>query len=248
MKYLTKEEIMVNPEVKERLSGFSGPAVKFGFALDLFNAYKKKYFADRQVNILDCGTASGGFIRALHGVGYRNLYSVDIDNYLAPDAVLLLKEFKTADLSFEKLSWPDGFFDILTGWCLVPHLENPHNFLREASRVLKPSGLLIISLINITSRPNRRYFLKHGDFPGYHENNNHISLLTPAIFQKTVLRYFNLVGTEYFINPRVFKGFKGNIRHYIYDIAGRIPAFRSWLNERWGPKIVYIFKKKPTTV
>lgn len=244
MKYLTKEEIMASREVKDRLVGFSGPAVKFGFAIEVFNRYKKKYFSDRNIKVLDCGTASGGFVKSLNDAGYRDLYGVDIDNYLSPEFFKLIKEFKTADLSFNKIGWPDGFFDILTGWCLVPHLENPHNFIREAYRVIRPGGLLVISMINITSRPNRKYFLKHSDFPGYHANNNHISLFTPAIFQKTVLRYFDLVGTEYFINPRVFKGIKGAVRRFLYDAVGNARPIKSWLDSRWGPKIIYILKKK----
>ena len=244
MKYLTKEEIMASEAVKDRLANFSGPAVKFGFSIEVFDRYKKKYFPGRDVKVLDCGVASGGFIKNLNDAGYHDLFGVDIDNYLSPDAAKLLKEFKVSDLSFNKIDWPDNFFDILTGWCLVPHLENPHNFIREAYRVTRRDGLLIISMINIISRPNRRYFLKHGDFPGYHVRNNHISLLTPAIFQKTILRYFDLVGTEYFIHPRVFTGIKGAIRRIIYGIAGKFRPFRTWLSARWGPKIIYVLKKK----
>lgn len=248
MRYLTKEELYINQKAKDRLGNFSGPAVKFGFSIELFNRYAKKYFTGWAIKILDCGVAGGGFIKDLYQAGYRNLYGVDLDNYLTPEVAKLFTEFKDADLSFDKVTWPDGFFDILTAWCLIPHLENPHNFIREAYRLLQPNGLLIFSTVNITSRPNRRYFLHHRDFPGYHENNNHISLLTPAIFQKTILRYFELIGQEYFINPRVFTGLRGGLRKITYDLSGKLPSVRHWLNERWGPKIVYILKKRPTTI
>lgn len=169
---------------------------------------------------------------------------MDIDDYIDPEYKKILKEFKTADLSYDKLPWQDNFFDLLTAWCLVPHLENPFNFIREAHRVLKTSGMLIFSSINVTSPSHKKYFYKTGDFPGYHERNNHISVITPAIFKKTILRYFDLVGTEYFITPRIFDGFRGRIRRVVYDLFAKVPRLKLWLDQRWGAKIFYILKKK----
>ncbi|MDP3800217.1 MAG: class I SAM-dependent methyltransferase, partial [bacterium] len=174
-----------------------------------------------------------------------NIYGVDIDDYLSPDNRPLIKEFKTADLSFDKIPWPDASFNVVTAWCVLPHLENPHNFVREAYRVLDSNGLYIISLVNIISWPNRKYFLTHREFPSYHANNNHIAFFTPSVFKKTVLKYFELIGTEYFITPRIFYGFKGNIRKYLLKISYAISdSIGGFLTARWGAKVVYILKKK----
>ena len=244
MQYLDPETIKKSDAVKERLKEFSGPSVRWGRTLEVVNKFSPRFFKDRDIKILDCGTASGRFIQDLYNAGYPNLYGIDIDDYLNNEAKQLLKEFKTVDLSYEKLPWPDNSFDILTAWCLVPHLENPHNFIREAYRALKDGGLLIFSSINVTSPPNKKYFLQHGDFPGYHERNNHIAILTPAVFKKTILRYFNLVGTEYFISPSTFQGWRGAIRRMIHAVCSYNEWLKIKLEERWGPKICYVLQKK----
>ncbi len=241
MQYLSPEELKKHHEtVKERLSKFTGPTIRRGRGLEVFQKYVGPLYG---AAVLDCGAASGGFISAVHGAGYRNIYGVDIGNYLNPERVSFLKEFKTADLSFQSIPWPDKFFDVVTGWCLIPHLENPHNFIREARRVLKPGGLLIMSSINVASPVNRQYFLQHGEFPAYHERNNHITILTPAIFKKTVLKYFQLVDREYFITPRIFDGLRGRLRKLVYRLVSFSRPLRNYLENRWGAKIIYILQR-----
>lgn len=240
MEYLSPEELKKNKEViGKRLSNFTGPTIRYGFGARLFG----KLVKDKNAVILDCGTASGGFLKDIANAGFNNLYGIDIDDYLVSENKKLLKEFKTADLSFEKMPWPDNFFDAVTAWCLAPHLENPHNFIREARRILKPGGLLIMSSINVASPTNRQYFLQHGDFPAYHERNNHITILTPAIFKKTVLKYFQLVGNEYFITPRIFDGLRGWLRKLVYGSVSFSGSLRNHLENRWGAKVVYILRK-----
>lgn len=241
MQYLSPEEIRSQrDQVKERLIQYTGPTIRHGFGRAVFEKYAGQ---NKNIAVLDCGAASGGFLKDIAGAGFNNLYAVDIDDYLNLDTKKIVKEFKAADLSFDKLPWPDGFFDVLTGWCLIPHLENPHHFIREAYRTLKPGGLLIISLINVASPPNRGYFAAHGDFPAYHERNNHIAIITPAIFKKTILKYFTLVGTEYFITPRIFSGWRGSIRKILMAVAKKLGR-QTALENRWGAKAVYILQKK----
>ncbi len=242
MEYLSKKELQEkNHEVRDRLIKFVGPTVRHKHAISVFNKYVS---LASKPKILDCGVASGGFVDDLRAAGFREIYGVDIGDYLPEEKRPLFKDFKTADLSFDKIPWEDNFFDAMTAWCVVPHLENPYNFFREAARTLKTGGLLIISLINIASSPNRKYFLKHGEFPGFHERNNHITFFTESVFQKTVLKYFDRAGIEYFITPRIFDGFRGKIRKLISGLASLRPSWKEALENRWGPKIIYVLKKK----
>ncbi len=242
MEYLSKKELQEkNQEVRERLGKFVGPAVRHKYAIEVF---KKYVLSTANPKILDCGAASGGFVEDLKKAGFQDTYGLDIGDYLPIEKRPLLKEFKIADLSFDKIPWPDIFFDAITAWCVVPHLENPYNFFREAARTLRPGGLLIISLINIASKPNRKYFFRHGEFPGFHERNNHITFFTESGFKKTALKYFERIGIEYFTTPRIFNGFRGRIRKIILTIASLRLTWKKALENRWGPKIIYILKKK----
>ena len=248
MEYFNPQEIIARRSaIKERLGKYTGPTVRHRTGIDVAVRYYNKFLArlvDRsQVKILDCGTAGGGFVQDLHQAGFGNLYGLDIDEYLPQERRKLLKEFKTADLSFDPIPWPDNFFSLATAWCVLPHLENPHNFVREIHRTLTPGGLFIMSLVNISSKPNRKYFLRHGEFPSYHKRNNHITLFTPAIFEKTILRYFELAGKEYFITPRIFSGWRGKIRRlgrFMFSFNGYLSSV---LADRWGAKVIYVLRK-----
>ncbi len=242
MEYLSKKELQEkNEEMRERLGKFVGPAVRHKYAIGVF---KKYVSVNGNTKVLDCGVASGGFANDLKEAGVKEIYGLDIGDYLSAEKRPILKEFKITDLSFDKVPWTDNFFDAITAWCVVPHLENPYNFFREAARTLKPGGFLVISLINIASMPNRKYFLKHGEFPGFHERNNHITFFTESGFRKTALKYFDRVGIEYFTTPRIFNGFRGRLRKFILTLASLKPSWKEALNNRWGPKIIYILKKK----
>jgi len=245
MEYLTVEEIHSDQNLKDKLKTFTGPAVESNFCASVVFNYKNFFFGDSDVSILDCGTANGDFIGQIaKGVGMKNIYGLDLDSYVSDSNRHFLKDFKVTDLNCGKIPYGDSFFDIVTAWCVIPHLENPHNFIREAHRVLKEGGLFIFTLVNTESLLHRRYFYEYGEMPGFHEKNNHISLFTPAIFKKTILKYFKFAGKDYFVNQGIFAGVKGRARRFVLDLAslfGR--GLDKRLKKRWGSKIVYILKK-----
>jgi len=62
-------------------------------------------------------------------------------------------------------------FDTVLAIEVVEHLENPWGFLREAIRVLKPTGKLIFTSPNVNSIPARWLFLKKGLLPYFREQS-----------------------------------------------------------------------------
>lgn len=196
MEYLTPEEILKNKQsVKEKFE--LRPDRKIlplkGRSVSIFENSVK----DKDAKILDFGTGSGAFLGALHGSGYKNLSACDIDDYIDGKFKNFIKDFQPLDASFQKLKWPSGSFDAVTAWEVFEHLENPHNAIREIHRVLKPGGLLIFSVPNIFHIISRIVFFKKGLFPRWNETNNHISVFPKGIFEKTFLRYFDLMKEGY---------------------------------------------------
>ncbi len=55
----------------------------------------------------------------------------------------------------QKLPYPDRSFDLIVSVETIEHLENPYHILREFSRLLKPSGFLIVSTPNVHSFKSR---------------------------------------------------------------------------------------------
>ena len=194
--------------------------------------------------MLDVGTASGAFLKQIHQNGYRNLYGHDIDDYTPQENKKLLKDYKLCDLGTEKLPWPDNFFDVITAWCVLPHLENPFYASRELKRVLKPGGIFVFTTPHITSRPSIDFFLKRGYFASYRPTNNHIALLPKSVLEKTVFRGFDHIGTEYLVTPKIFGGLKGKIRKAVSAIASRNENWARKLAGRWAYNICYVIQKQ----
>lgn len=64
-----------------------------------------------------------------------------------------------ANLNEEKLPYADSSFDIVTATEVIEHLEHYRETLREIYRVLKPSGICILSTPNVLNINSRiRYF------------------------------------------------------------------------------------------
>ena len=198
MKYLTTEELLKDSryEAHEILVQCEGKSIRDNFALKIFNKYYQKFFSRKDQKMLDLGPDSGGFIKRITEAGYSNIYGTDLDDYRKEENKKLFKEFKTSDLSREKIPWPDSTFKMITAWCILPHLENPFHAAREIHRVLDKDGVFIMSTPFLTSKPSKDYFLKYNDFGSYRASNNHLILFTKGVFTKGILRYFDLVDTD----------------------------------------------------
>ncbi|MBI2024654.1 MAG: class I SAM-dependent methyltransferase [Candidatus Harrisonbacteria bacterium] len=246
MRYLTAEEIkeLKEGDGREILENCAGKSVRDLFAVKIFNNYIDKFFKNRTVvKLLDLGPASGVFASQIGQVGYKNIYGIDIDDYVTTDNKKLFKEFRIADLSWEKLPWPDNFFQVATAWCVIPHLENPFHAIREIHRVLDKNGILIFTVPNLGSKGEIERFKKTRDFKSYRATNNHIVIFTENIIKKTVLKFFKLIGVEYHVRPKIFNGFRGKIRRVIYILSEKSPPIKQWLGSRWGVNVVYILQK-----
>lgn len=247
MRYLTAEELKKNniEEAHEILEKCAGKSVRDLFAVRIFDTYVSRFFKDRnQIKILDLGPGSGIFLNQIKEIGYRNFYGVDLDDYRMPQNKPFFKEFQTADLSWDKLPWPDNYFQVATAWCVLPHLENPFHAIREIHRVLDKNGVFIFTAPHLTSKPSMAYFQTHRDFGSYRGTNNHLVLFTKGIVEKAVLKYFDLVDIECNVRPKIFRGLRGKLYKAAYKLAGLHPFTKKWLDNRWGLDAAYILKKK----
>lgn len=245
MRYLTADALRTNADYARRfLSGDKRREAHEGLAISILNTHHDRRWASRaETKVLDCGTSGGTFLSELWAAGYRNIYATDFDDYRGQTVKEFAKDFRTTDLNFNPLPWHDGFFQIATAWCVLPHLENPFHAAREIYRVLAPGGLFIFSTLHLSAKHSRSYFAAHGDFRSFREANNHIAVLPPGVLAKTIFSQFKLVGTEFHVHNAVFEGRGGTIRALAWKIAGLHPRSHRALANRWAYHVIYIAEK-----
>jgi SAM-dependent methyltransferase len=107
--------------------------------------------------ILDAPCGEGELAVVLAAQGYE-VSGADIESNLSAPAASAIRDFRIADLT-APLPWPDASFDLIACVEGVEHLENPFAFFREAHRVTRPGGYLVVTTPNIASIRSRvRYF------------------------------------------------------------------------------------------
>ncbi|PWH20797.1 MAG: hypothetical protein DDG58_00500 [Ardenticatenia bacterium] len=97
---------------------------------------------DGDLHLLDIGCGAGNMIHHLSRYGY--VRGVEID---ARPAAVARRRGYSVDLgdAGRGLAYPDAAFDIVTALDVIEHNQDDLGLLREAHRVLKPGGYLVIT-------------------------------------------------------------------------------------------------------
>ena len=145
-------------------------------------------YLPREGKILDAGCGLGKWVIYLHHRGYD---IVGIDN--SATAIAKLKDFDKS-LQVElgdilDIHYPENFFDAYISMGIVEHFEDgPTSALNEAYRVLKPNGLIFVSVptVNVIRKLVRR--------PLRNSINKFITLFLtiPYIILRTSLMYITV--------------------------------------------------------
>jgi SAM-dependent methyltransferase len=99
--------------------------------------------------LLDVGCADGLFLHLARQAGWevRGVEMAEGSATYAQESYKL--DVFTGELRAAK--FPDQHFDVVTFWHVLEHLHDPLGELREAHRILKPDGLLVVDVPNIAS-------------------------------------------------------------------------------------------------
>jgi SAM-dependent methyltransferase len=113
--------------------------------LPLYESVLARPEVAKACSILDVGCGSGlaaqvfaGKIRQVAGVD-ATVSFIEIARRRVPGG-----EFHLAEM--EALPFPDGTFDVVTGFNSFQYAASPVNALREARRVTRPSGIIVIAV------------------------------------------------------------------------------------------------------
>ncbi|MEK7082996.1 MAG: class I SAM-dependent methyltransferase [Patescibacteria group bacterium] len=227
MSYLTVEEMRNNREFMAGDKNLDEGGTRFLGSTEADLALK---LFPKEGRILDCGPASGMFIKVLQDNGFKHIHALDvIDTMIYGDRA----QFPFQEIDFNKDIFPytDQYFDGVTAWGIMEHMENPYHFMREIHRVLKNDHYFLMAVPSMFHWWSRLIFLKAGLFPRWSHRNNHIALFPRGVFENTFLRYFTLEKTLYT---------KPSFRLNVFDWTSKyVPS-----NEWFGNYVVYMLKRK----
>ncbi|HEV7519416.1 MAG TPA: class I SAM-dependent methyltransferase [Thermoanaerobaculia bacterium] len=103
----------------------------------------------RRGRLLDVGCSAGLFAELARDAGWEVL-GIEPSRWLADrarerlgDAVLCAR--------FEDVTLAPGSFDAVCLWDVLEHVADPHAFLAQAARVLRPGGVLALNVPNLAS-------------------------------------------------------------------------------------------------
>lgn len=137
--------------------------------------------------ILDIATGQGYISERLSYKGFSNLHCADINS---ENFKLNKKQFhfRTVDAN-SALPYKNNQFDLIISSETIEHLQNPHLFLSEIHRILKPKGTLILTTPNVTNIFSRFYFFFTGRLAFHTPNDYHLSGHI-TILPDWLLKYF----------------------------------------------------------
>jgi len=141
--------------------------------------------------ILDVGCGNGWFLERISQNMSGELYGCDCVKNLAFDDF----EFSLVNLNEQNLPYQDGKFDVIVCSDVLEHLENPSKCIRELRRVIKPAGLVFITIPNVANVLQRLYFLVYGNSKRFNPKSNevtpHISMLPSWVFRYLIKQIRN---------------------------------------------------------
>lgn len=115
--------------------------------------------------ILDIGCGSGVFVARMREKGW-DAYGLEVSRDSREKSAQRLGKGKVFP-GWEEASFSDGYFDVVTLWHVLEHLDSPVAMAKDIFRVLKKGGFVLVEVPNCHSLTLRifREFYEHHRIP-----------------------------------------------------------------------------------
>jgi len=212
------------------------PSYVWRFGQDRRLSLIKRYTHLDNNRILDVGCGLGTYVRKLRDFS-DDVYGVDIDPDKVAQVQRQLEHIYLAPA--EQLPFPDAYFDVVLLHEVLEHVRDDYQAVREAYRVAKVGGRLVIFA------PNRLYpFETHGAYWGgkYHFGNiplvNYLpdvlrNRLCPHVRTYTIRglrRLFEGLSCRIIVHTQIYPGYD-NIAHRHANVARALRTLTYALEE-----------------
>ena len=159
--------------------------------------------------LLDAGCGQGYFLD--YANKYYETYGIDVSFYGIKQAKHISPTSCFQIGAVNNLGYQHQFFDIITGFDILEHLDDPNEALREFHRVLKQDGILALTVPNIDSigktwKKNEWFGYRDKTHQNLLTNEEWIAILNRNGFNIMDIFYDGLWDSPYFLKiPRSFQ-------------------------------------------
>jgi SAM-dependent methyltransferase len=174
--------------------------------------------------ILDVGCATGDFLAGMQKHGW-DVHGVEIAPEAAAQAsVRLGAPIFSGDML--QANFPNDYFHVVTQWNVLEHLYEPIASLREAYRILKPGGWLILIVPNTESLD---FKLFGRSWVGW-DTPRHLFLFSPRLLIRTLRQ----IGFQPGGQECLYGSYSSFVLSLRFLVAERWGAGAGQFVDRWG--------------
>jgi SAM-dependent methyltransferase len=178
--------------------------------------------AEGEIAVLEVGYAKGGFLDNLRE--YRNIkkYAVDINDREVPHGVTFVKH----DCNYGLPCFGGAVFDVIFGGELLEHLIEDEKFLLASYGLLRPGGILVLTVPNMFFLLNRLVFpfgrMPYFAYARYHYHFYDVPTLC-SIIRQCGFRVKHVASSHIFISSRRNR-YLGRVFEFLGNIFPRLGA------------------------
>lgn len=160
---------------RKKVSRLRGWANQYGIR-------KRSKFVTRHQSggkLLDVGCASGAFLLEFRARGSWDVQGVELNDAVAQYA----RDRYGLDVitgTLEDAHLPDSTYDAVTMWDVLEHVYDPSATLAEIRRILKPDGVLVLRVPNLSSWDARLF----GDTWAGYDAPRHLYVFSPQTLSR----------------------------------------------------------------
>jgi ubiquinone/menaquinone biosynthesis C-methylase UbiE len=181
------------------------------------------------LSLLDVGCGNGMFLLGMRQRGWQS-FGTEIAPafHLQDQAAEFIKKGELKNIDF-----PDNFFDVITMWHSLEHVNDPLGYLIKARRILKNDGVLVVEVPNFQSW-QARFFKKNWfglDVP------RHLFHFSPKSITNFLLRAgFKEIRIK---RGSLIYGFFGCWQSILNAVSGKNNLFFDFLNSKKSAGYIY---------